>query len=126
VVGLEGFAEEVFHQLAVQYYGSLTLGSSITEADFYDTTKDGKWIDGGPPADLYNLTSAIKQAFSAMLLPIAWCLTTFPIILMENTLCDADNPLTLMTDDATHSGRSFLVEGKTFCLVGYERTLACN
>lgn len=103
------------------YIANLLSGNVNHLSKFHDTISDGKWlIDALGSETLYDLSTIATKAFAALLVPEAWRTNNLqPIILMENTPCDLGNPLDLMNDDATHSGGSCAVDGKTFYLVGF-------
>lgn len=110
------------HQKVLNDYVNNLLSGDVTHLSaLHNAIQDGKWlIDILGAQSAYDLSGQATQAFAALLVPEAWKLSQLqPMILMEEKDCDIGNPLTLMNNEATHSGGSCAVAGKTFFLVGF-------
>lgn len=107
----------------------MVSGKAIYLGDFSKQIEGGNWLTnnlGGK--NIWDLEGNYKTAFSALLLADAWKLAykSTPVLLMEDKDCDMGNPIDEMTDEATHSGGSCVVGGKTFFLVGYNSDTCGN
>ena len=107
------------HQATLySYTKNLLFGKVGQLSKFHKTLSNGKWlVDGLGSETQYDLSVSATKAFAALLVSEAWKLNNLmPIILIENTQYDTGNPLEMIHDEASHSGGSCAIGGKTFFL----------
>lgn len=100
---------------------SMLSGSSTHLPQLASQFRNGNWLHGALHDDIFDLSTSLSQAFSALLISPAWKLAdkTYPVILVRHERCFGGKPTDLMNDNVVHAGGSCIVPDKTMWLVSY-------